>query len=78
MGRAAVGANLRELLTRMGHSSTRAALICLHSTDERRREIADPLGALAADELMRKTSRAQAYGQQRSGMQRARRREDVS
>lgn len=42
---AAAGANLRELMARMGHSSTRAAaLIYLHSTDERQREIADALG----------------------------------
>ena len=31
------GANLRELITRMGHSSTRAAIIYLHATDERQR-----------------------------------------
>ena len=33
---ATAGANLRELMTRMGHSSTRAALIYLHSTDSTR------------------------------------------
>jgi integrase len=38
---ATAGANLRELTARMGHGSTRAALIYLHSTDERQREIAD-------------------------------------
>jgi hypothetical protein len=37
---AAAGANLRELMTRTGHSSTRAALIYLHSTDERQQAIA--------------------------------------
>jgi integrase len=71
------GANLRELMARMGHSSTRAAFIYLHSTDERQREIADALGALAADELKRKTSRTGANGK-RSGTQRARRRNDAS
>jgi integrase len=35
------GANLRELMARMGHSTTRAALIYLHSTDERQRTLAD-------------------------------------
>ncbi len=40
------GANLRELMTRMGHTSTRAALIYLHSTDERQREIAAGLEQL--------------------------------
>lgn len=34
------GANLRELMDRMGHSSTRAALIYLHSSSERQRTLA--------------------------------------
>src|SRR5262249_36755507 len=55
---AAAGANLRELMPRLGHSSTRAALTYLHSTDERQREIADALGDRAADELKPKTSRS--------------------
>jgi hypothetical protein len=55
---ATAGANLRELMARMGHSSTRSALIYLHSTDERQREIADALGDLAASELKRKPRRA--------------------
>ena len=29
------GANLRELMERMGHSTSRAAMIYLHSTDPR-------------------------------------------
>jgi hypothetical protein len=37
---AATGASLRELMTRMGHSSTRAALIYQHATSERDRLIA--------------------------------------
>ena len=72
------GANLRELMTRMGHSSTRAALIYLHSTDDRQREIADALGTLAAAELKRKTGRARRGGGKGSGTQRARRRKDAS
>jgi integrase len=32
------GAGLRELMDRMGHSSTRAALIYPHSPDERQRK----------------------------------------
>jgi Phage integrase family len=52
------GANLRELMARMGHSSTRAAMIYLHSTDERQRAIADALGDLAAGELARIPKRA--------------------
>lgn len=35
------GANLRELMERMGHSTTRAALIYLHGGDQRHRVIAD-------------------------------------
>jgi integrase len=38
------GATLRELMDRMGHSTTRAALIYLHGSDARQREIADALG----------------------------------
>ena len=70
------GANLRELMARMGHSSTRAAMIYLHSTDERQREIADALGTLAAGELDRKPKRRR--GENRSGTQRARDRKSAS
>jgi integrase len=35
------GANLRELMERMGHSTTRAALIYLHSSRRGDRRIAD-------------------------------------
>jgi integrase len=48
---AAAGANLRELMERMGHSTTLAAMIYLHSTDERQRKVADALGDLARSEL---------------------------
>ena len=41
------GASLRELMDRMGHSSTRAALIYLHSSDERQRKLADAVGRAA-------------------------------
>jgi integrase len=34
-------ASTRELMIRMGHSSTRATLIYQHATDERDRQIAD-------------------------------------
>ncbi|OEJ52052.1 tyrosine-type recombinase/integrase [Streptomyces agglomeratus] len=43
---AAAGASLRELMTRMGHSTPRAALIYQHMVNGRDREIADRLGAL--------------------------------
>ena len=41
------GASLRELMDRMGHSSTRAALIYQHSSDERQRKLADAIGEAA-------------------------------
>ncbi|PJM93084.1 tyrosine-type recombinase/integrase [Streptomyces sp. CB01373] len=40
------GASTRELMTRMGHSSSRAALIYQHMTIDRDRAIADRLGAM--------------------------------
>jgi integrase len=39
--------SLRELMDRMGHSSTRAALIYQHSSDERQRKLADAVGEAA-------------------------------
>jgi integrase len=41
---AATGASLKELMTRMGHSSARAALIYQHASQERDKEIAQALG----------------------------------
>jgi integrase len=35
------GANIKELMVRMGHDSERAALIYLHSSDKRQRALAD-------------------------------------
>jgi integrase len=61
------GANLRELMDRMGHSTTRAALAYLHGSDERQQDIADALSSRAAAELNRPEARP-------SGTQRARRR----
>ena len=48
---ASTGATLRELMARMGHSTTRAALIYLHDSDERQRKIADGLDALLRSQL---------------------------
>jgi hypothetical protein len=45
----AAGASLRELMERLGHSSSRAALIYQHATSERDRAIADALDVLAAE-----------------------------
>ncbi|HTR92730.1 MAG TPA: tyrosine-type recombinase/integrase, partial [Trebonia sp.] len=48
---AEAGANLRELMERMGHDSTRAASIYLHSSAERQRAIADRVGKNAREAL---------------------------
>jgi integrase len=45
------GANLRELMQRMGHSSTRAALIYLHGGDQRQRTIGDSVSDMAQQAL---------------------------
>ncbi|MEV4059513.1 tyrosine-type recombinase/integrase [Nonomuraea dietziae] len=45
------GASLRDLMARMGHSTTRAALIYQHTAMERDRAIADALGKLAEGAL---------------------------
>ena len=50
---AETGANLRELMERMGHASSRAALIYLHSSPDRQRAIADAIGARAINDLGR-------------------------
>jgi integrase len=67
------GANIRDLMDRMGHDSTRAAMIYLHSSTERQGAIADQIGkdaeaALGKDKGERKSKR--------SGTQRARGRRD--
>lgn len=43
---AAAGASTRELMTRMGHSTARAALVYQHMTADRDRAIADRLGSM--------------------------------
>jgi hypothetical protein len=54
VAKAYTGANLRELIERMGHASTKAAMVYLHSMADRDRRIADALGALARPELERR------------------------
>ena len=73
---AEAGANLRELVERMGHSSTKAALVYLHSTSERQRTLADAVGRLARAEL-RKAKKANSDGKA-SGTNVARRRKSAS
>jgi integrase len=48
---ASAGASLKELMARMGHASTRAALLYLHDTDDRQRAIAAAVSDLARQEL---------------------------
>jgi integrase len=70
------GANLRELMERMGHSSTRAALVYQHSTSDRQRTIADAVGTAAKAALDQpKTPRGDAAP---SGTKVARRRGKAS
>jgi integrase len=45
------GANLRELIERMGHSSSRAALIYLHSTSDRQHQLAESVAVRVQSEL---------------------------
>jgi integrase len=47
------GANLRELMERMGHSTARAATVYLHGGTERQQAIADELSRQAAEQLGR-------------------------
>jgi integrase len=64
---AGAGANLRELMDRMGHATARAAMVYLHGSDERQQAIADALSRQTAEQLGRSQRRP-------SGTQRARRR----
>jgi integrase len=58
------GANLKELMARMGHDSERAALIYQHSTTARQRSLADAVGETARAELAksRKPNEAKPSG----------------
>jgi integrase len=60
------GANLKELMARMGQDSERAALIYLHSSAARQRVLADEVGRMAA------TALAKAELAKPSGTRRAR------
>lgn len=64
------GANPRELMARMGHDSPRAALVYLHSSDERQRCLAKAVSDAARSELA-KSGKRKTGGS--SGTRRARR-----
>jgi integrase len=67
------GASLAEMMSRMGHSSARAAKVYLHAREERDRQLAAALDKLARREL-RRSPDARTVSQ--SGTQRAREREN--
>lgn len=67
------GANLRELMAHMGHDSTRAALIYLHTSAQRQRSIADQVGKNAKAALSRSSDKPK-----RSGTRMARKRGNAS
>ena len=67
------GANTRELMERMGHDSERAALIYLHSSDERQRALAEAVANAARSELAESAKRKAAKP---SGTRKARGRDD--
>jgi integrase len=69
---AAAGASLRELMDRMGHSSTRAALIYLHGSDARQRAIADGLSKLVEREIRSTDQERRKRSETGSGTQGAR------
>ena len=50
---AEAGATFRELMERMGHTSSRAALIYLHSSPDRQRALADAIAARTINDLDR-------------------------
>jgi integrase len=56
---ATAGASLRELMDRMGHASSRAALVYLHGSDESQRKIASRLEAVARQGQAKATKRRQ-------------------
>jgi hypothetical protein len=47
-------------MDRMGHSTTRAAMVYLHGSDQRQQVIADALSKRAAKDLERPKTRSQA------------------
>jgi len=56
------GANLRELMERMGHDSARAALIYQHSTTARQRAIANAVGKTARKALRKPSAKPKRSG----------------
>lgn len=68
------GANTKELMVRMGHDSDRAALIYLHSSDTRQRDLADAVAKAARAELAQSKKDKNSV---RSGTRMARRQDET-
>jgi integrase len=66
------GASLREMMERMGHGTTGAAVIYIHSTSERQRMLADRVGEAAAAVLREAAGRANGTLMARPGEQASR------
>jgi integrase len=78
---ASAGANMRELMDRMGHSTARAAIVYLHSTDPRQRALADEVDKAVRAELRKARKKARpkkAAKSTRSGTDMARGGEQTS
>jgi hypothetical protein len=58
---AASGVSLKELIARLGHSSTRAAMIYQHATRDRDQAIAKALGGLV--QQVRQAQSGEARGE---------------
>ncbi len=70
------GASLRELMDRMGHSSTRAALVYPHSNTDRHKRITEALDAQVPKKPKHSQKKEQRQSApKQSGTQRARRRD---
>ncbi|MFA1544366.1 tyrosine-type recombinase/integrase [Actinomadura sp. DLS-62] len=69
---ATTGASLKELMSRMGHASSRAALIYQHASQDRDKVIAAALGE--AFTVARASDKSDKGTPKRSGTQRARKR----
>lgn len=67
---ATTGASLKELMSRMGHASSRAALIYQHASQDRDKAIAAALGE--AFKVARASDKGDKGAPKRSGTQRAR------
>ncbi|WP_396685204.1 tyrosine-type recombinase/integrase [Microbispora sp. KK1-11] len=65
---AASGASLKELMARMGHASTRAALIYQHATRDRDRVIAEALGRAFTSAQTARSQPTTGHGEKTSGM----------